>query len=137
MSRGAAWGEPALKGKIAMDHDHSKQSPGLNTTTRCGFWLVMAAMAIVGLGGCASSPPANSPTTADHVAPPANDAVSARPKATLWVKGLACPFCVHNIDKQLKEVPGVLDVDVELETGRVVVVMTRDGSPRRNRFARP
>ena len=46
--------------------------------------------------------------------------------ATLWVKGLACPFCVHNIDRQLAEVDGVESVHVDLPTGKVRVALTPD-----------
>ena len=43
--------------------------------------------------------------------------------ATLWVKGLACPYCVHNVNRQLIALPGVEHVHVELATGRVSVAL--------------
>ena len=40
------------------------------------------------------------------------------------VDGLACPFCAYGIEKKLKGVDGVEDVDVDLKSG-VVRVNTR------------
>jgi len=44
--------------------------------------------------------------------------------ATLMVKGLVCPFCVQNVDKQISAIAGVDDVAVDLQTGRVTVVLS-------------
>ena len=37
------------------------------------------------------------------------------------VDGLACPFCVYGIEKKLKSVDGVEEVDVDLQQGTVIV----------------
>jgi copper chaperone CopZ len=39
----------------------------------------------------------------------------------LYAKGLSCPLCASNIDKTLKELPGVEYAKVDLSTGKVVV----------------
>lgn len=39
----------------------------------------------------------------------------------LYAKGLSCPLCASNIDKTLKELPGVEQAKVDLSTGKVVV----------------
>lgn len=39
--------------------------------------------------------------------------------AVLEVKGLACPQCATNVDLQLKSLPGVSDVRVDLSQGLV------------------
>ena len=39
--------------------------------------------------------------------------------ATLYVKGMSCPLCANNIDKQLMKVPGVKHVSVDLGSGAV------------------
>jgi len=39
----------------------------------------------------------------------------------LYAKGLSCPLCASNIDKTLKELPGVAEAKVDLSTGKVVV----------------
>jgi copper chaperone CopZ len=46
--------------------------------------------------------------------------------AVLWVRGLSCPLCAHNIDQQLKRVPGVLTVNVDLGTGKVVTTFEKN-----------
>jgi len=46
--------------------------------------------------------------------------------AVLWVKGLACPYCVQNIDKQIAALPGVDSVEIDLPTGKVTVGLTPD-----------
>ncbi len=42
---------------------------------------------------------------------------------TVRVEGLACPFCVHGIEKQLLAIEGVASVETELKTGVVAVTM--------------
>ncbi len=39
--------------------------------------------------------------------------------AELRVHGLTCPFCAFGIEKKLREVPGVEDVQVFLDEGRI------------------
>lgn len=47
-------------------------------------------------------------------------------QAVIAVKGLACPFCVHGLKKQLRRLPGVKNIDVSLGRGQAVV--TFDGA---------
>ena len=87
--------------------------------------------------GCQSSPttspgdstasvsPRVSPGAADETAPAAIESNTA----TLWVKGLACPFCVHNVEKQLLRVPGVERVNVVLDTGKVTAALSETTPP--------
>ena len=37
------------------------------------------------------------------------------------VDGLACPYCVYGIEKKLKAIEGVENIDVDLDAGLVVV----------------
>jgi len=46
--------------------------------------------------------------------------------ADLLVKGLTCPFCVQNVDQQISAVSGVDDVHVDLATGKVRVLLSKD-----------
>jgi len=39
----------------------------------------------------------------------------------LSVRGMSCPLCAKNIDKQLSRVPGVVEVAVDLGDGKVRV----------------
>ncbi len=56
--------------------------------------------------------------------------------ATLWVKGLSCPLCANNIDKQLKRVSGVDNVRVDLGEGKVNVKLADAGRPTRRELAK-
>jgi copper chaperone CopZ len=42
-------------------------------------------------------------------------------QSTWTVRGMTCGHCVASVTEELEAVPGVLDADVTLETGRVVV----------------
>ncbi len=42
------------------------------------------------------------------------------------VDGLACPFCAYGVEKKLKRLEGVKDVDVDLDRG-LVKVEVQDG----------
>jgi len=46
--------------------------------------------------------------------------------AQLSVNGLSCPFCAFGIEKKLLDVPGVLDVEVFLDEGRVALTFEGD-----------
>ncbi len=37
------------------------------------------------------------------------------------VGGLSCPFCVYGVEKKLKNLDGVMDIESELETGEFFV----------------
>lgn len=60
--------------------------------------------------------------TADSIAQTTPDATE--PTAVVWIKGLACPYCVQNIDRQLVGLPGVDAVHVDLPTGKVTIALT-------------
>ncbi len=52
----------------------------------------------------------------------------AAPQAyTLRVDGLACPFCAYGIEKKLSRIEGVKQIEVEIRTGTVTVIMV-DGA---------
>jgi copper ion binding protein len=44
-----------------------------------------------------------------------------RRRAVITVEGVACPFCAYGIDKHLRAVPGVTDVQVDLGASKVTV----------------
>lgn len=46
---------------------------------------------------------------------------------SLQVDGLACPFCAYGIEKKLSSIEGVEDIEVNIETGQVIVTM-QDGN---------
>lgn len=42
--------------------------------------------------------------------------------ATFTVSGMTCGHCVNSVEEEVLEIPGVSSVEVELESGRLVVV---------------
>lgn len=46
----------------------------------------------------------------------------------LVVDGLACPFCAYGIEKHLRRVEGVQNVDVDVAGGRVLVTVAEGGT---------
>ena len=44
----------------------------------------------------------------------------------LRVDGLACPFCAYGIEKKLSAIEGVENLDIDIETGAVMVTMADD-----------
>lgn len=74
-----------------------------------------------------SSTDATSPAAASArpVAPPDDTTPIAGDSTVLLVNGLSCPKCATNIHVSLKQVPGVADSTIDLETGRVTVIFDR------------
>jgi copper chaperone len=56
--------------------------------------------------------------------------------ATLTVHGMGCPLCANNVDKQLKDLTGVRDVNVDMGSGRVTVHLKGDDRPSQVQLAR-
>ncbi len=79
----------------------------------CVFWACALA-----LGGCASTTVSERPETRPETAARAPAGSSG---ATLVVKGMSCPNCATNVDKQLLALRGVSSAEVNLGTGEVVV----------------
>jgi len=42
--------------------------------------------------------------------------------ATFTVSGMTCSHCVASVKEEVSEIPGVTEVEVDLESGRLVVV---------------
>ena len=47
-------------------------------------------------------------------------------KTTYLVKGMTCDHCVHAVTDELMALPGVSRVEVDLETGEVIVDSVAD-----------
>jgi mercuric ion binding protein len=47
------------------------------------------------------------------------------PGYNVGVDGMACPFCVYGLEKQLQKLQGVEEVETDLEQGNVVVLMAK------------
>jgi copper ion binding protein len=49
---------------------------------------------------------------------------------TVWtVEGMTCSHCVHAVTEEVGAIPGVTDVVVDLDSGRVTVTAEADPSP--------
>jgi len=46
--------------------------------------------------------------------------------ATVYVDGLACPFCAYGLEKKLKKLDAIRKMEVQLEKGRVLLAF-KDG----------
>ena len=49
--------------------------------------------------------------------------------ATFTVSGMTCGHCVSSVKEEVSEISGVTEVEVDLETGRVVVVSSAPIDP--------
>lgn len=64
---------------------------------------------------------------------PSDTTPIAGSSATLYVRGMSCPNCAHNINMMLEKVEGVSSTDIDLASGRVRVGLAEAGpkpSPR-------
>lgn len=93
--------------------------------------LVVVTLTSV-LGGCATTTPAT-PTSTVAAKPLAE--VSDKPltgsSATITVHGLACPLCAKGVDAELRKIPGMKTVEVDLGTGIVKVTFDPATPPSR------
>jgi copper chaperone len=49
---------------------------------------------------------------------------------TVWtVEGMTCGHCVKAVTEEVAAIPGVTEVDVDLDSGRVTVTAEADPSP--------
>ncbi len=76
----------------------------------------------------ASVDPARAAVAASENPPAAASAPATDGRtALIWVNGMGCPLCANNVDSQLKKVPGVEDVKINLGTGIVNVRLSSSG----------
>ncbi len=78
------------------------------------------------LASCSSSNPTEIQTNTSSAI---SDQPVSPPTATLVVHGLSCPQCASNVDKQLLAVKGVQQVNVNLGTGQVVILVSQNQPP--------
>ncbi len=41
---------------------------------------------------------------------------------TMRVDGMACPYCAYGIEKKLKAIEGIQEIDIDLDKGLVIVI---------------
>ena len=64
------------------------------------------------------------------------EAMPSGPAATMWIKGMSCPFCATNLEDQLHRIPGVGQVVIDLGTGRVMVALDAANPPSKDQLAK-
>ena len=52
------------------------------------------------------------------------------------IKGLACPFCAYGMERELKKVSGVEDVEIELKTGLAYISTPVSQKPEKEELVR-
>ena len=90
--------------------------------------LVALAVAMGVCAGCETRPSAASGSTMQSAA----EEEHTLPEGTtiaMVVHGMGCPLCAHNVDKQLKRLDGVTEVDVDLGSGRVIAHLDGETRP--------
>lgn len=93
---------------------------------------ILFVLLLVALQGCQSgsmNSPGGSPVASDQSS--AAGAFADLPVAVMWINGMACPQCSYNVDLQLKKVPGVEHVTVDMSSGKVQAFLSRDLPPTR------
>ena len=56
-------------------------------------------------------------------------------RVEMRVDGLACPFCAYGLEKRLKEVPGVSDIEIRVDDGLLILGINKDDSIALDRLA--
>ena len=51
---------------------------------------------------------------------------AAETKYIIRVDGMACPYCAYGIEKKLKKIEGVENIDIDLDKGLVLVKVRED-----------
>jgi copper chaperone CopZ len=102
--------------------------------------LTLLASAALALGACSATPQTTADTGADTSADAGAQQASldllSGPGATLIVHGLSCPLCATNVDKQLRALPGVRSVKVNLGNGEIGVSFSPAGAPTNDQLAK-
>ena len=98
---------------------------------RASVWAMSASLAIA--AGCICGCGGNS--TARAGGSGAGEPLTAG-SATMVVHGMSCPLCANNVDKQLREVPGVNDVKIDMASGNVKVAFAQGRHPSESELRR-
>jgi copper chaperone CopZ len=98
------------------------------------FVIAVVASAALLLAGCSSAPSSTEASTSTGASGVDSAMlVDAEPiaaeSATLIVRGMSCPKCANNIDRQLMDVPGVRDVRIDMGRGEVKVQFASSAHP--------
>lgn len=96
--------------------------------------FVMFCLSLAALQGCQSgsiNSQGGAVTSASESTRAAAGALADLPVAVMWINGMACPQCSYNVDLQLKKVPGVEHVTVDMASGKVQAFLSESNPPTR------
>jgi cation transport ATPase len=82
--------------------------------------MLRKAMLVVGVLGLAAIPVAGQ---ASGSRGPEVDSTRAVPDVLLGVDGLACPFCAYGLEKKLKGLDAIAEMEVKLDDGEVLIFL--------------
>ena len=106
---------------------------------RCeSIQIVCAALAVMlasHLPGCATGGATTGGSSPSHALSAYGDEPIAGDGAVLWLKGMSCPLCATNVDKQLKRVEGVKSATIDLGNGTVTLRLEGSTRPSPRRLA--
>lgn len=100
----------------------------------CAALAVMVSMASL-LPGCATGGATADGSSSSHALSAYSDEPIAGNGAVLWLKGMSCPLCATNVDKQLKRVEGVKSAAIDLGNGTVTLRLEGSTRPTPRRLA--
>lgn len=85
--------------------------------------------------GCATGGAAADGSSSPHPLSAYSDEPIAGDGAVLRLKGMSCPLCATNVDKQLKRVEGVKSASIDLGNGTVTLRLEGSSRPSPRRLA--
>lgn len=92
--------------------------------------IVIGVLVLTAAWGCASVPtPQPSAGSSDGLSTPQAMSKESEPQAVVQIKGMACPFCTYNIQRQIQALQGVQHVEVSLEKGEAYVTLSKQNPP--------
>ena len=110
---------------VAPSNRSSSASAGLGVRPpKTGLAAFLLALPLMHLGCAGAQRTDHDPTVAATTNPAGTrtDRLADSPTtAIVWVNGMGCPLCATNVDQQLRRVPGVTSVAINLGTGMVTV----------------
>lgn len=106
----------------------TQRGPAIRTV----FLIILASLTLGLLHGCQTSEKA---IASERNAGDARIA-SGQAEARMFVKGLSCPLCAHNLDRELLRIPGMREVSVDLGTGEVRMIFNPNTPPTRRELVR-
>lgn len=116
-----------------MNRNHTgRRIPRGSIRAMCAALAVLLASH---LPGCATGGATADGSSSWHALSAYGDEPIAGDAAVLWLKGMSCPLCATNVDKQLKRLEGVKSAAIDLGNGTVTLRLEGSTRPSPRRLA--